>query len=69
MTIQNPSMHMYNRHTFLSNQMVHKIPFSLCFWASDPLINGFYYINKGSEPINKGKTKSYERFDLTKKYV
>ena len=26
---------------FLSNQIVHKISFSLCFWVSDPLIDGF----------------------------
>ena len=24
---------------------------------------------KGLEPKNKGQTKSYERFDLTKKYI
>ena len=26
---------------FLSNQIVHKISFSLCFCVSDPLIDGF----------------------------
>ena len=29
---------------FSSNQIVHKISFSLCFWASDPLIDVFYWI-------------------------
>ena len=29
-------------HIFSWNQIVHKISFSLCFWASDPLIERFY---------------------------
>ena len=32
----------YSRHIFSSNQIVHKILFSLCFWAPDPLIDKFY---------------------------
>ena len=27
---------------FSSNQIIHKISFSLCFWAPDPLIDKFY---------------------------
>ena len=30
------------KRIFSSNQIVHKISFSLCFWAPDPLINKFY---------------------------
>ena len=30
------------RRIFSSNQIVHKISFSLCFWAPDPLIDKFY---------------------------
>ena len=36
----NPSL--YIRHTLSSKQIVHKISFSHYFWASDPLIDGFY---------------------------
>ena len=52
-------------HIFSWNQIVHKISFSLCFWASDPLMNftKIYWI-KVLKP-----EKSYEKFDLTKKYV
>ena len=40
-----------------SNQIVHKILFSLCFWAPDPLIDRFYKnISQiiGLESKNKG---------------
>ena len=41
---------------FSSNQIIHKISFSLCFWASDPLINRFSKINQkiGLNPKTKG---------------
>ena len=29
-------------YTFLSNHNNHKCSYGLCFWASDPLIEGFY---------------------------
>ena len=29
------------RHTFSSNHSIHKSSCGLCFWASDPLIDGF----------------------------
>ena len=37
---------------FLSNHNIHKSSCGLCFWASDPLIDRFYYNlpMKGSEP-------------------
>ena len=33
----------HTRRIFSSNQIVHKISFSICFWASDPLFNRFQY--------------------------
>ena len=40
---------------FSSNKIVQKISFSLCFWASDPLINKFYLnqSNNRSEAQNQ----------------
>ena len=33
----------YIRYTFSSNHNIHKSLCGLCFWASDPLIDRFYY--------------------------
>ena len=33
--------YIYIKHIFSSNQLVHKISFSLCFWAPDPLMSKF----------------------------
>ena len=43
----------------------------LCFWASDPLIDRFYWnlSIKGSEAQNKSRTNVYECCKLTKKYI
>ena len=32
----------YVRRIFLSNQIIHKVLFNLCFWAPDTLINKIY---------------------------
>ena len=47
----------YSRRIFLSNQIVHKILFSLCFWAQDPLMDKFTKIYQilGLEPKIKPK--------------
>ena len=54
-------------HFFASNQIIHKILFSLWFWASDLLFDNFskIYRLKGLEPKNKDLTKSYEQFEFT----
>ena len=40
---------------FSSNCNIHKSSYSLCFWASDPLIDGFYQnlLKKVSEAQNQ----------------
>ena len=41
---------------FLSNQIVHKISFSLCYWAPDPLMYFIkIYQTIGLDPKNKTK--------------
>ena len=57
---------------FSSNHNIHKSSCSLCFWASDPLIDRFYKKNnqlKCLKPKYKGHMNFYECCDLTKKYI
>ena len=57
---------------FSSNHNIHKSSFDFCFWASDPLIDRFYFKFfqlKGLKPKNKGHMNFYECCDLTKKYI
>ena len=35
-------IYIYFKCIFSSNQIVHKISFSLCFWAPDPLMDKLY---------------------------
>ena len=59
------------RYTFLSNHNIHKGLCGLCFWASDPLIEGFYQnlSIKWSEAQKNGRTNFYECCDLTEKSI
>ena len=55
---------------FSSNHNIHKSLSSLCFWASDPLIDRYcsiIYQLKGLKPKNKGHTNFHECCDLTEK--
>ena len=36
------AVHIHTKRIFSSNQIIHKISFSLCFWAPDPLMSKFY---------------------------
>ena len=41
--IQGTSLNYLVKHIFLSEKIVHKISFSLCFRAPDPIIDKFHY--------------------------
>ena len=56
---------------FSLNQIVHRFRLTFVFGLQTYHLIDFskIYQLKGQEPQNKGEIKSYEQFDLTKKYV
>ena len=72
MLVSNESQSYIQDILFTSNHNIHKSLYDFCFWASDPLIDRFYFKFfqlKGLKPKNKGHMNFYECCDLTKKYI